>query len=202
MDRTAELKLSKHVILIDVSFLNQTVGMVREVMSARLGRPLPKFDLVAWLDCLLLDAGMPDFSSTEVQVWLSHGTEVDTLDACMPSCLADLDGKACTTSLAEYVFYSIGTENFATSDGLYIDLVTLLCNTDGVRNVLLVPSASLDSFRLNEVVEQNRKADAEERGLQVVWFSLEPPAFLRACSWNPVVPSLAHVLGIRSEELQ
>lgn len=61
MNRTANLKLSERVILIDVSFLNQTVEMVREVMSARLGRPLPMFDLVAWLDCLLLDAGIRDF---------------------------------------------------------------------------------------------------------------------------------------------
>ena len=51
MNRTADLKLSERVILIDVSFLNQTVKVVREVMSARLGRPLPMFDLVGWIVC-------------------------------------------------------------------------------------------------------------------------------------------------------
>ena len=79
MNRTADLKLSERVILIDVSFLNQTVKVVREVMSARLGRPLPMFDLVAWLDCLLLDAGIRDFSSAEVQVLLVQGADGDAL---------------------------------------------------------------------------------------------------------------------------
>ena len=104
MNRTANLKLSERVILIDVSFLNQTVEMVREVMSARLGRPLPMFDLVAWLDCLLLDAGIHDFSSAEVQVLLVQGTDGDALSVCTPSLLSDLDGKACRTGLAETVF--------------------------------------------------------------------------------------------------
>lgn len=71
MDRNTELKFSERVILLDVAFLNRTVGMVQEVMSARLGRPLPKLDLAAWLDCLLLDAGIRDFSSAEVQVLLA-----------------------------------------------------------------------------------------------------------------------------------
>ena len=101
MNRTADLKLSERVILIDVSFLNQTVKVVREVMSARLGRPLPMFDLVAWLDCLLLDAGIRDFSSAEVQVLLVQGADGDALSVCTPSLLSDLDGKACRTGLAE-----------------------------------------------------------------------------------------------------
>ena len=135
MNRTADLKLSERVILIDVSFLNQTVKVVREVMSARLGRPLPMFDLVAWLDCLLLDAGIRDFSSAEVQVLLVQGADGDALSVCTPSLLSDLDGKACRTGLAEYVFGVVPTEKLATAEALYHDLLPLVLNNVSVKVV-------------------------------------------------------------------
>lgn len=205
MDRTAELKLSERVILVDVSFLNRTVGMVREVMAARLGRPLPVLDLAAWLDCLLLDAGIRDFSSAEVQVLLVQGTDGDALSACMPSLLSDLDGMACRTGLAEYVFSVVPTEKMATAETLYRDLLALVLNNASVRQALLVPAMSADEEKLNEVtgeVLRERRKNAEGADVQAVWFGLERPSCPVVCQWCPVVPSLAHVLGIREEELR
>lgn len=167
MDRAAELKLSERVILVDVSFLNRTVGMVREVMSARLGRPLPVLDLATWLDCLLLDAGIRDFSSAEVQVLLVQGTDGDALSACVPSLLSDLDGKACRTRLAEYVFSVVPTENMATAEALYRDLLALVLNNTSVRQALLVPAMSADEEKLNEVtgeVLRERRKVVKEGG--------------------------------------
>lgn len=205
MDRTAELKLSERVILVDVSFLNRTVGMVREVMAARLGRPLPVLDLAAWLDCLLLDAGIRDFSLAEVQVLLVQGTDGDALSACMPSLLSDLDGMACRTGLAEYVFSVVPTEKMATAEALYRDLLALVLNNASVRQALLVPAMSADEEKLNEVtgeVLRERRKNVEGADVQAVWFGLERPSCPVVCQWCPVVPSLAHVLGIREEELR
>ena len=204
MDRAAELKLSERVILVDVSFLNRTVGMVREVMSARLGRPLPVLDLVAWLDCLLLDAGIRDFSSAEVQVLLVQGTDGDALSACVPSLLSDLDGKACRTGLAEYVFSVVPTENMATAEALYRDLLALVLNNASVRQLLLVPGVMFDEERLNGLMAEvlrERKGNAGSGDVQTVCFQMEVSALPSVCQWCPVVPSLAHVLGIGSEEL-
>lgn len=178
--------------------------MVREVMSARLGRPLPVLDLVAWLDCLLLDAGIRDFSSAEVQVLLVQGTDGDALSACVPSLLSDLDGKACRTGLAEYVFSVVPTENMATAEALYQDLLALVLNNTSVRQALLVPAMSADEEKLNEVtgeVLRERRKVVKEQEVQVVWFRMEAPAFPSVGQWCPVVPSLAHVLGLREEEL-
>ena len=203
MDKNADLRFSERVILLDVSFLSHTVGMVREVMSARLGRPLPKLDLAAWLDCLLLDAGIRDFSSTEVQVLLAHGAADDALEACTPSLLSDLDGKACRTALAEYVFSVVPTENMATAETLFQDLSALVLNNASVRQLLLVPAAS-DEEKLGGMLAEilrERKEKAGGGDVQVVWFRLEAPALPSVCHWCPLVPSLAHVLGIRSEEL-
>lgn len=205
MDRNTELKFSERVILLDVAFLHRTVGMVQEVMSARLGRPLPKLDLAAWLDCLLLDAGIRDFSSAEVQVLLAHGTEGDALNTCFPASLSDLDGKACRTALAEYVFSVVPTENMATAETLYRDLMALVLNNVAVRQVLMVPAMASDEKKMNEVmgeVLRERRKNAEGADVQAVWFGLERPSCPVVSQWCPVVPSLAHVLGIREEELR
>ena len=200
------MKFSERVILLDVSFLNRTVGMVREVMSARLGRPLPKLDLAAWLDCLILDAGIRDFSSAEVQVLLAYGAEGDALEACMPSLLSDLDGKACRTSLAEYVFSVVRAENMVASETLFQDLLALVLNNASVRQLLLVPHMMSDEEKLNGVMaEILRERKGNAGGLdevEAVCFRMEVPAMPSVCRWCPVVPSLAHVLGIRGEELQ
>ena len=80
-------KFAEYVILLDSSFLRQTVRMVKEVMTARLSRPLPPLDLVAWFDCLLLDAGLRG-KDYEVQVLLTHEAGMDKLDGCLPSALS------------------------------------------------------------------------------------------------------------------
>lgn len=205
MDRNTDLRFSERVILLDVSFLNQTVQMVREVMSVRLARPLPKLDLAAWLDCLLLDAGIRDFSSAEVQVLLAQGAEGDVLEACIPSLLSDLDGKACRTSLAEYVFSVVPAENMVAAESLFQDLLALVLNNASVRQLVLVPSAASDEGKLNGLMAeilQERNGNAGVGDVQAVCFWMEVPALPSACLWCPVVPSLAHVLGIRSEELR
>ena len=204
MDRNANLKFSERVILLDVSFLKQTVGMVKEIMSARLNRPLPKLDLVAWLDCLLLDVGIRDFSSAEVQVLLAHGVGGDNLDVCMPSLLSDLDAKACRTSLAEYVFSVVPAENMVAGETLFQDLLALVLNNASVRQLLLVPGVMFDEERLNGLMAEvlrERKGNAGSGDVQTVCFQIEVSALPSVCQWCPVVPSLAHVLGIGSEEL-
>ena len=204
MDRNTDLKFSDRVILVDVSFLSRTVGMVQEVMSARLRRPLPRLDLVAWLDCLLLDAGIRDFSSAEVQVLLVHGAEGDVLDTCMPSLLSDLDGKACRTSLAEYVFSVVPAENMVAAETLFQDLLALVLNNASVRQLLLVPAMMSDEEKLNGIMAEilrERRGDAGGGDVQAICFRMEVPVLPSVCQWRPVVPSLAHVLGIRSEEL-
>ena len=197
-------KFAEYVILLDSAFIRQTVRMIREVMASRLGRPLPPLDLVAWLDCLMLDAGHRE-KDAEVQVLLTHNAGVDSLGGCVPSALSQLDGQACRTSLAEYAFYAVGTEGMADADDLYCDLLRLVLNDTRIKKRLLVPAPSLNDRRMNELMRKVWKemdSRAEDVAGQTVWFRMEAPADELACGWCPVVPSLAHVLGIRGEEME
>ena len=200
----ANWKFAEYVILLDSVFIRQTVRMMSEVMASRLGRPLPPLDLVAWLDGLMLDAGFRG-KNAEVQVLLTHDAGADSLDGCVPSSLSQLDGQACRTSLGEYVFYAVGTEGMAESDDLYCDVLRLVLNDMRIKKRLLVPATSLDDGRVTGLMRKVWKemdCCAEDVAGQTVCFRLEAPAGELACDWCSVVPSLAHVLGIRGEEVE
>ena len=72
------VKFSKNVILVDVSFLDETVSDIKSFLGERLGRTLPDVDLPAWLSYLALDAGLRE-GDNEIQVLLVHGGEVSAL---------------------------------------------------------------------------------------------------------------------------
>ena len=197
-------KFAEYVILLDSSFLRQTVRMVKEVMTARLSRPLPPLDLVAWFDCLLLDAGLRG-KDYEVQVLLTHEAGMDKLDGCLPSALSQLDGQACRTSLAEYAFYAVSAEGMVTSEELCNDLLRLALNDANIKKRLFVPAVSADEERLNRLMRavwEDMDSRPEDVADGTVWFRLQAPASSLACEWCSVVPSLAHVWGIRGDEME
>lgn len=197
-------KFAKNVVLLDSAFIYNTVRMIREVMSSRLGRLLPPLDLVAWLDCLLLDAGIRE-ENAEVQVLLTHDAGTDLLGECEPSSLSKLDGQACRTALAEYTFYAVSAGRMVTSEELYTDLLRLTLNDAQIEKRLLIPSLSVEEGRLDQLMRTvwkemgNRMNELAE---QTLWFRMQAPDVPLACHWCSVVPSLAHVLGIRSEEME
>lgn len=195
---------AEYVILLDSAFIRQTIRMMREVMTSRLGRPFPLLDLVAWLDCLMLDAGLKE-KDAEVQVLLTHDVGADDLEGCVPSALSQLDGQACRTSLAEYAFYTVGTDGMAEPDDLYCDLLKLTLNDTRIKKRLLVPAMSLSDGRVNELmrkVQEDMDTRTEDAVGQTIWFRLEAPAGELTCDWCPVVPSLAYMWGIREEEMK
>lgn len=191
--------------MLDVAFLNGWVSNVRRVMSERLGRELPKLDLVEWLTCLLLDAGVRG-EQNEVQVLLLHAAaQEQKLDCCMPDSLSELDGKACATPLGEFSFACVTSEGFATGESLYFDLLTLLLNSGNLKTLLLLPSADIRDEKLENVMVQAKKDMGEQATGNLAkthWFRMTPPAHELPCRWCPVVYSLAYMLGIHEEELK
>lgn len=202
---TTDIKFAEHVVLLDVAFLKGMVRGVREVMARKLGRELPPLDLVEWITCLLLDAGVRG-GGNEVQVLLVQaGKQGGELDGCLPAALDALDGQACATPLGECSFTLVTDEGLATKGHLFFDLLTLLLNDGSLQTLLLVPAAEIPDSDVEDVLLQVRKDMGEEAGKALSrthWFRLTPPQTALPCQWCPVVWSLAHVLGIREDELK
>lgn len=196
------IKFSANVILVDVSFLNETVSDIKDFLGERLGRALPGVDLPAWLSYLALDAGLRE-GDNEIQVLLVHDGGAAALPHCQPSDLKELDGMACRTPLGEFAFSCVTAADITTSADLFLDLMNLALDSADVKRLALVPFHRLYADRVEEGLRKffDKKGKKEEAGCQAVYFMMAAPQTPVPCVCDSVLYSLSHVLGIQPEEL-
>lgn len=197
----ADIKLAKNVVLLDVSFLNDTVQSVRQVLVEHLGKPLSPFDLVKWITCLALDSGI-EGTGNELQVILVHPSGQEHLTACVPATLRELDGKACNTPWGELTFAAVCAEGLACSEDFYVDLATIVLNSADVCRLLMIPSAVIDKDHLSAMLQQALKeTDEAIRLKKMIGFGLESASGSDAVKWLSAVPSLAYTWGLNADSM-
>ena len=76
-----------NVIILDVSFLNGTVADAKHVLEENLRRKLPDTDIVDWLICLALDAGLRG-ATHDIQVLFVVDEGVQSLKSSVPCSLS------------------------------------------------------------------------------------------------------------------
>lgn len=196
------IKFSANVILVDVSFLDETVSNIKSFLAERLGRELPDMDLPAWFTCLALDAGLRE-GDNEIQVLLVHDGEMPVLPHCCPANLKELDGMACRTSLGELVFSCVNTAGMVTSADLFLDLMNLALDSADVKRLSLVPFHRLYADRVEEELRKffDKKEEKGEADCQALYFMMAAPQTPVPCVCDSVLYSLSHVLGVQPEEL-
>lgn len=194
------VKFAENVILVDVSFLNETVSDVKSFMGERLGRELPGVDLPAWFSYLALDAGLRE-GDNEIQVLLVHEGEVSALPHCRPASLKELDGMACRTPLGEFAFSCVTAADITDSSELFLDLMNLALDSADVKRLALVPFHRLYADRVEEELRKAFDKKEEKIKCQAVYFMMAAPQTPVPCACDSVLYSLSHVLGIQPEEL-
>lgn len=191
-----KIEFSAYVILLDVAFLNQVVSGLKRDYEERSQQLLPPMDIVSWLTCVALDAGIRG-ENNSIQVLLLHDATTKQLDVCQPALLADIDAKACQTPLGEFSFTCVNTAQLTTSDNLFVDLMTLAIDSAQVKRVILLPMHAAYGKRVeDELCELLKEKSKEERDKPFYFTLFEPEAEL-PCMHDSVVYSLAHVLGIK-----
>ncbi|EGF58709.1 DUF6621 family protein [Bacteroides fluxus] len=195
-----EIKFPANVILIDVAFLNETVCSAKNFLENKLGRKLPDIDLPAWLSYLALDAGLRE-GENEVEVLLVHTQAGHVLRCCEPSDVDKLNHQACRTPLGEFAFSSVTSSGFVSTEELFLDLMNLALDSADVKCLMLLPFHQVYGSRVEEKLAGFFKDKSEEEKGKAVYFTLEEPMEPVHCRWEPVIYSLAHVLGIKSDEL-
>lgn len=196
-----KVKFSENVILIDVAFLNEIVCNAKNVLSARIGRPLPDIDLPAWLSYLALDAGLRE-GNNEIQVLMVRDDASAELKCCIPSDLDQLDGMACRTPLGEFMFAPVSAADIVTSEQLYLDLMNLALDSAEVKRLMLVPFHPLYGDRVEEALQKFFKGKNKEECSKALYFVMEEPLQPILCSWDHIIYSIAKAFGIQSDELQ
>ena len=191
-------KWCENVILVDADYVDKVAFDLIVNFERMLGRRIPQGDMAHWLECVALDGGLrPQTSDTihqaSIQVVLLH--KQAQLQNFQPGVFADLDGKAFTGPLGEFMVSCVQVEEMVTMDDLFIDSMQVISNAAEVRRLIVVPNAEQ---LYNKVREGLRHADDEKRITVLAMQPMEGGNFRQEILGY----SLMVALGIRGEELK
>ena len=196
-------KWSEIVILVDAAYVDKVAFDLIVNFERMLGRRIPQADTAQWLECIALDGGLRPIDrgakqeasgERTVQVVLLHDKKQQQLDNFLPGRFADLDGKAFSGQLGEFLISCVQVEEMVTKDDLYIDSLQIIANAAEVQRLMVVA----DSDRIyNKVREALRQADPDKH---ITVFTMQP---MTSGTFRQELLgySLMAALGIKAEEI-
>lgn len=193
------ITFSSNLILLDVSFLNETVATAKHILEEKLNRELPDIDLVNWLVYLALDAGLRG-TVHEVQVLLVVDEGIQTLKGFVPFSIQEMDGKACQTALGEFSFALVPSAGMVSRADLFEELTRLALDAKEVGCLMLVPDFYEYSARVIKSLHDFCKAAEISNAEKAVCFLMKEPATDLLCRWDFATYSLMHAWGITSND--
>ena len=197
--RMNNTKWSEIVILVDAEYVDKVAFDLTVNFERMLGRRIPQADTAQWLECIALDGGLRPTANSQkptatCQVVLIHDKKQQQLDNFLPGRFADLDGKAFSGQLGEFLISCVQVEEMVTKDDLYIDSLQIIANATEVQRLMVVA----DSDRIyNKVREALRQADPDKH---ITVFAMQP---MPNGNFRQEILgySLMAALGIKSEEI-
>ena len=192
-------KWSEIVILVDAEYVDKVAFDLIVNFERMLGRRIPQADMAQWLECIALDGGLRPTANSQkptatCQVVLIHDRNRQQMDNFQPGKFADLDGKAFSGQLGEFLISCVQVEEMVTKDDLYVDSLQIIANAAEVKRLMVVA----DSDRIyNKVREALRQADPDKH---ITVFAMQP---MPNGNFRQEILgySLMAALGIKSEEI-
>ena len=187
-------KWNEIVILVDAEYVDKVAFDLTVNFERMLGRRIPKADMAQWLECIALDGGVKyqKQDAGNIQVVLLH--KQPTMENFQPGTFSELDGKAFTGPLGEFLISCVQVEEMVTKDDLYVDSLQIIANAAEVKRLMVVA----DSDHIyNKVREALRQADPDKH---ITVFTMQP---MTSGNFRQEILgySLMAALGIRSEEI-
>ena len=182
----------KNVILVDANYIDKTAFDLIVNFERMLGRRIPPADLARWLECVALDGGLRE-GNHQTQVVFLHRKNRLQMENFQPGAFAELDGKAFSGPLGEFLISCVVVEEMVTIDDLFCDSLQVIANAAEVNRLMVVPDAE---HIYNKVREKLRQTDPDKH---VTVFSMQP---MTSGNFRQEILgySLMAALGIRSEE--
>ena len=188
-------QFKENVILVDADYIDHVAFDLTVNFERMIGRQIPKADLAHWIDCVALDGGLRPKEGQKTQVVIIHPKQKKVLDNFVPSSLADeINGKAFSDNLGEFVFETHTDEDIADADRVFTESLELVCVQPEVKRVIVVPGDS----KYNNVRETLRHIDDPDKHITVLTMQ---PAAGGPFRQELLGYSMMAALGIRSEEL-
>ena len=187
----------ENIILVDADYVDKVAFDLIVNFERMIGRRIPQADMAKWLECIALDGGLKPLDDThparQTQVIFIH--QKKQMDNFQPSLLADLDGKAFSGALGEFLISCIPVEELTTMEDLFLDSMQIICNCGDVKRVMVVPDTD---HIYNKVREGLRHVDDEKH---VTVFAMQP---MEGGNYRQEILgySLMAALGIRADEIK
>ncbi len=187
----------ENIILVDADYVDKVTFDLIVNFERMIGRRIPQADMAKWLECIALDGGLKPLDDThparQTQVIFIH--QKKQMDNFQPSLLADLDGKAFSGALGEFLISCIPVEELTTMEDLFVDSMQIICNCGDVKRVMVVPDTD---HIYNKVREGLRHVDDEKH---VTVFAMQP---MEGGNYRQEILgySLMAALGIRADEIK
>ena len=182
----------ENVILVDADYVDKVVFNLIVNFERMIGRRIPQADMAKWLEYVALDGGIRE-GNHQTQVVLLHQKE--QMDNFLPGAFADLDGKAFSGPLGEFLISCVPVEEMVTAEELFVDSMQIICNSGDVKRVMVIPDAE---HIYNKVREGLRHVDDEKR---VTVFCMQP---MEGGNYRQEILgySLMAALGIHGDEIK
>jgi hypothetical protein len=206
-----ETKWCEHVILVDGDYVDKVAFDLTVNFERMIGRRIPQADMARWLECVALDGGLRPMDHGDgsadpsskvdcdhqnrpqvIQVVLLH--KQSKMDNFAPGSYAELDGKAFTGRLGEFLLSCVPVEDLTTMDDLFVDSMQVIANAAEVKRLIVVPNAE---HIYNKVRDGLRHADPDKHVTVLAMQPMEGGNFRQEILGY----SLMAALGIRSDEL-
>ncbi len=125
--------LSENVILADGDYVDKVAFDLTVNFERMIGRRIPKADTARWIDCVALDGGLRE-GDNKTQVIIIHDKSRGAMENFVPGVYADeLDGKAFSDNLGEFLISSLPIENdVTTAEDMFIEALEVICNNKNV----------------------------------------------------------------------
>ena len=195
-------KWKENVILVDADYVDKVAFDLTVNFERMIGRRIPQADMAQWLECIALDGGMRfkgqgmgGEEQESTQVVLIHRKDKKQLDNFKPGRYDDdLDGKAFSGKLGEFLISCVPVEDLVTAEDLFVDSLQVIANAAEVKRLIVIPDAE---HIYNKVKEGLRNTDPDKH-VTVLSMQPMPPGNFRQ---EILGYSLMAALGIKSEEL-
>ena len=196
---------SKNVILVDADYVDKVAFDLTVNFERMIGRRIPQADMARWLECVAMDGGLRPQTSdilhqtsdnshpTSIQVVLLH--QHPGMENFAPGDFSELDGKAFSGPLGEFLISSIQVEPLTNMERLFSESLQVAVHATEVERLIVVPDAE---HYYNMVREALRHADDDKRITLLAMQPLEGGPFRQ----DILGYSLMAALGIKSEEIK
>ena len=185
--------LSENVILADGDYVDKVAFDLTVNFERMIGRRIPKADTARWIDCVALDGGLRE-GDNKTQVIIIHDKSRGAMENFVPD---ELDGKAFSDNLGEFLISSLPIENdVTTAEDMFIEALEVICNNKNVKRIMVIP----DAEKIYGKVRETLRLYLDDENKRATVFAMQP---MQGGNFRQEILgySLMQALGIKSSEL-